>query len=390
MEASRNPSGASHVRAQGTPAGDAVSPSRPVPAHPVFKTDRSYLSDGTHENSLSDFSNSTLIEQLENRIAGLEEELGKVREAAGIDLQNAHNDLVSKNRQIGQLKSELAGFRDEQPESGEVKELLILWKTLLNKNAKTYIGLEGKRAKVAQVAIKRWGQPRCEKAILGLSLKPWAGPQGRATQQYPGAKRYDDVEHALGDETRLEALEKVAAMYERPTLMDEPVGPAPAPKLVPVSGELEPESLTRQALRDVFREDCKLEHRPASREPKRRVRPWDDRPPVDKVLGALRDRGCSIVAGADADSWGAQCPAHEDRSPSLSVTRKHDGMMLLRCWSGCETVDVLAALGLEFRDLWTHSEDDPNCLDEPRKTVIPSHLRHAMRDLLAMDEKSAA
>jgi hypothetical protein len=50
--------------------------------------------------------------------------------------------------------------------------------------------------------------------------------------------------------------------------------------------------------------------------------------------------------------WTARCPAHPDRNPSLAVTEKEDGRVLLYCRAGCETADVLAAVGLEFSDLF--------------------------------------
>lgn len=46
-----------------------------------------------------------------------------------------------------------------------------------------------------------------------------------------------------------------------------------------------------------------------------------------------------------------QCPAHEDGRPSLSVTDKGDKVML-HCFAGCHTDDVVAALGLQLSDLF--------------------------------------
>lgn len=46
-----------------------------------------------------------------------------------------------------------------------------------------------------------------------------------------------------------------------------------------------------------------------------------------------------------------QCPAHDDRNPSLAVTEA-DGRVLLKCHAGCETSAVVAALGLELSDLF--------------------------------------
>ncbi|MDQ6849552.1 MAG: virulence-associated protein E, partial [Actinomycetota bacterium] len=39
----------------------------------------------------------------------------------------------------------------------------------------------------------------------------------------------------------------------------------------------------------------------------------------------------------------ARCPAHQDGTPSLSITAGSD-RVLLRCHGGCDTDDVLAAL----------------------------------------------
>ncbi len=47
----------------------------------------------------------------------------------------------------------------------------------------------------------------------------------------------------------------------------------------------------------------------------------------------------------------ARCPAHEDRSPSLAIKDCGDGRILLHDFAGCETEDVLAALGLTFADV---------------------------------------
>lgn len=47
----------------------------------------------------------------------------------------------------------------------------------------------------------------------------------------------------------------------------------------------------------------------------------------------------------------ARCPAHDDRSPSLAIKDGGDGRILLHCFAGCETQDVLSAVGLTFADL---------------------------------------
>jgi hypothetical protein len=60
------------------------------------------------------------------------------------------------------------------------------------------------------------------------------------------------------------------------------------------------------------------------------------------------------------DKWQALCPAHEDRSPSLSVREADDGTILLKCWAGCGAAEVVGAVGLELRDLFPERIPEPN------------------------------
>jgi len=48
--------------------------------------------------------------------------------------------------------------------------------------------------------------------------------------------------------------------------------------------------------------------------------------------------------------WTARCPAHDDRTPSLSLTDTQDGKALVHCHAGCEQARVIAAL--RGRGLW--------------------------------------
>ena len=47
----------------------------------------------------------------------------------------------------------------------------------------------------------------------------------------------------------------------------------------------------------------------------------------------------------------ARCPAHGDRNPSLAIKECSDGRVLIHCFAGCETEDVLTAIGLTFADI---------------------------------------
>jgi hypothetical protein len=81
----------------------------------------------------------------------------------------------------------------------------------------------------------------------------------------------------------------------------------------------------------------------------------------------------------------ARCPAHEDRSPSLSVAEGADGRALVYCFSGCETRDIIAAVGLAWADLFPpghrHARPSP-ILARPSATREPVDLvLQALREL---------
>lgn len=52
------------------------------------------------------------------------------------------------------------------------------------------------------------------------------------------------------------------------------------------------------------------------------------------------------------DRWVALCPSHADKSPSLSIREADDGRLLVRCWAGCASAEIVAAIGLALRDLF--------------------------------------
>lgn len=67
---------------------------------------------------------------------------------------------------------------------------------------------------------------------------------------------------------------------------------------------------------------------------------------VDALLARL-----DKVKGRNG-SWTACCPAHADRSPSLSIRETGDGRILLHCFGGCSVDAVLGAVGLDMTDLF--------------------------------------
>lgn len=50
--------------------------------------------------------------------------------------------------------------------------------------------------------------------------------------------------------------------------------------------------------------------------------------------------------------WSARCPAHKDRTASLSIRELDDGQVLVHCFAGCSVHDVLSATGLDINALF--------------------------------------
>jgi len=81
--------------------------------------------------------------------------------------------------------------------------------------------------------------------------------------------------------------------------------------------------------------------------------------------------------------WLACCPAHHDRSPSLAVRETPDGTILMKCFAECPTADVLAAVGLELKDLFPQRDrDDYHASKRPGERWVP-------RDVLAAVAREA-
>jgi putative DNA primase/helicase len=69
--------------------------------------------------------------------------------------------------------------------------------------------------------------------------------------------------------------------------------------------------------------------------------------PVARVLEILTD-------SLQKSNWGwlAKCPSHEDHTASLSVREGREGRLLLYCFAGCSTEEVVRGLGLQMTDLF--------------------------------------
>lgn len=75
-------------------------------------------------------------------------------------------------------------------------------------------------------------------------------------------------------------------------------------------------------------------------------------------LEAVRARGTG--------RWSARCPAHADRTPSLSISEGERGL-LLKCFAGCSLDEICNALCIRPADLFYDRQPDPAALAEARR-----------------------
>jgi hypothetical protein len=80
----------------------------------------------------------------------------------------------------------------------------------------------------------------------------------------------------------------------------------------------------------------------------------------------------------------ARCPAHEDRSPSLSIREGDGGRILLHCFAGCSFEAVCAALKMETREFFnkrgTSRERKPEVARRVEKQIADLRSRLTPRD----------
>jgi hypothetical protein len=73
--------------------------------------------------------------------------------------------------------------------------------------------------------------------------------------------------------------------------------------------------------------------------------------------------------GNNQNQYIARCPAHDDKTPSLSIGIGTDGRTLIKCLAGCSTEAVLAAKGLKLSDLFLEKQN-PVETPPPQKKLV--------------------
>ena len=74
-----------------------------------------------------------------------------------------------------------------------------------------------------------------------------------------------------------------------------------------------------------------------------------------------------LQAKRSGSGWIAKCPAHNDRTPSLSINEGTDGRVLIKCHAGCCLENILTATGLTKADLFP---ERPSARPKRRSSLV--------------------
>jgi hypothetical protein len=96
---------------------------------------------------------------------------------------------------------------------------------------------------------------------------------------------------------------------------------------------------------------------------------------VELLLNQLE--GVRPSGGKGSYAWTCKCPAHDDKSPSLSVKAQSDGVILIHCFGGCDPLSVLHAVGLTFEDLYPERLDWLGDAEGKKRVKRPFSLSEA-------------
>lgn len=102
--------------------------------------------------------------------------------------------------------------------------------------------------------------------------------------------------------------------------------------------------------------------------------------PETRLLGLLEN-----VRTVGQGTHRADCPNGHRSRGSLSITLKDDGMLLVKCHSGCTTLEVLNAVGLELANLYDRPVTvnmSPGQRRELREKVKMARWKSARPDIL--------
>lgn len=241
--------------------------------------------------------------ELREKVTTLEWRVGKLIEEHDL----AEQDIAHKRRQIAALKQKLDEKREQEPTGQEAQDVFDYWLVACRKDpARTK--LNHKRLQAIRKALQEgYTVGDIQRATEGLA---WAAFEKDGV-------RYDDISVACRNVELYR--DKADAAEARQDAQRAEVG-----------------EQARKLLIDETRPHYSKPHLPAL---------WAGG--FEAFASALQMKGCKIVGG-QGNKLMAQCPAHDDRNPSLRVTEADDGRVLAKCHAqGCTWEQICAALNVD-------------------------------------------
>ena len=101
--------------------------------------------------------------------------------------------------------------------------------------------------------------------------------------------------------------------------------------------------------------------------------------PVERMLGML-----TKVKGRNG-SWTACCPAHNDKGPSLAIRETSDGRVLIHCFAGCETLNVVQAFGMDMTYLFPPDDKRREYPVEGKKSLKPAFYASDLMRIISFE-----
>lgn len=253
------------------------------------------------------------LEQLLKQAERDQAELGEQLAGVQIQARRAGQAEVAIRRQLQEAM-------EADPKSEQIRDVLNHW-AAFHPRAKTPTG--GKRFAVVKKALKLgFTVDQLKQALDGLRAFPYVCPPAGRTAVGKPEQRFDDVEHALRDE---QTIERFIGYLENP----------------PAAASRTPDPKPRTS------------------------RPAPVGQAIDRVLGKLNS-----VKPAGLGKWMACCPAHDDRTASLSIALGDRGVVV-RCHAGCDAAVIADVIGVPLCEWF---DDDAPTVLRPRPVAVPAEL----------------
>jgi hypothetical protein len=221
---------------------------------------------------------------------------------AAIDVANLQTELTAALRQNTLLERQIAKVNDKAVPATDVDEVFDHFLALVWSGKGRKPKLDDAKRKLIRGRLKDdFSVAELKQAIAGLARRPNVGDKGRCGPEQ--GKRFANLRHCLADADTVDRFIGYLDAPETPTYV------------VPIRRERR-DPKTAQELADHIEFACGLD---------------------------VRDLGHG--------RYMAQCPAHEDRDPSLSFKECDDGRILVNCFAGCPTEAVMDSIGWKMGHL---------------------------------------